>query len=177
MFALLKKSRNLSLPMDIMLKLFNVLVKPVVLYGAEVWGSEKCDILERFFKYVLSVNKFTSSMMVYGELGAIPLDVDVKSRILTFWAKLCSGEKHKISNTIHSLLYTLDEKKIFKSEWVETVKTTLNNCGFSGLWLNQSLPCSIEVFKHSVKIRLKDQFIQKWHEIITRRKMYSLSYY
>ena len=52
---------------------------------------------------------------------------------------------------------------------METVKTTLNNCGFSGLWLNQSLPCSIEVFKHSVKIRLKDQFIQKWHEIISQR--------
>ena len=67
MFALLEKSRNLSLPMDIILKLFNILVKPVVLYGAEVCGSEKCDILERlqlrFFKYVLSVNKFTSSMI------------------------------------------------------------------------------------------------------------------
>ena len=127
MFALLKKSRNLSLSMDIMLKLFNVLVKSsssvVVLYGAEVWGSENCDILERlqlrFFKYVLSVNKFTSFMMVYGELGAIPLHVD----ILTFWARLCSGEKRKISNTIYSLLYTctLDEKNIFKSEWEETV--------------------------------------------------------
>ena len=81
MFALLKRSRNLSLPMDIMLKLFNVLVKPVVLHGAEVWGSEICDILERlqlrFFKYVLSVNKFTSSMIVYGELGATPLDIDI----------------------------------------------------------------------------------------------------
>ena len=111
MFALLKKSRNLSLPMD-MLKLFNVLVKPVVLYGAKVWGSEKCNILERlllrFFKYVLSVNKLTSSMMVYGESGAIPLDVDIKSRMLTFWAILCSGEKHNISNTIYSLLYTLE---------------------------------------------------------------------
>ena len=132
MFALLKRSRNLSLPMDIMLKLLNVLVKPVVLYGAEVWGSEKCDILERlqlrFFKYVLSVNKFTSSMMVYGELGATPLDIDIKSRMLTFWARLCSRDKHKISSTIYSLLYTLD-----KSEWIETVKTTLNNCGFSGL--------------------------------------------
>ena len=98
-----------------MLKLFNVLVKPVVLYRAEVWGSEKCDILERlqlrFFKYVLSVNKFTSAMLVYGELGAIPLD-DIKSRMLTFWARLCSGEKHKISNTIYSLLYTLVEKYI-----------------------------------------------------------------
>ena len=116
MFALLKKIRNLSLSMDIMLKRFNVVVKPVVLYGAEVWGSEKCDILERlqliFFKYVLSVNKFTSSMMVYGELGAIPLEVDIKSRMLTFWARLCSGEKHKISNTIYSLLYTLDIKYI-----------------------------------------------------------------
>ena len=47
MFALLKRSRNQSLPMDIMLEIFNVLVKPVVLYGAEVWGSEKCAILER----------------------------------------------------------------------------------------------------------------------------------
>ena len=113
--ALLKKSRNLSLPMDIMLILFNVFVKPVVLYGAEVSGSGKCDILERsqlrFINYVLSINKFTSFMMAYGELGAIPLDVDIKSRMLTFWARLCSGKKHKISNTIYSLLYTLDEKK------------------------------------------------------------------
>ena len=43
----------------------------------------------RFFKYVLSVNKFTSSMMVYGELGAVPLDVDIKLRMLTYWARLC----------------------------------------------------------------------------------------
>ena len=47
MVSLLRKARNVSLPLDIMLKLFNVIVKPVVLYGAEVWGSENCDILER----------------------------------------------------------------------------------------------------------------------------------
>ena len=107
-------------------------------------------------------------MMAYGELGATPLDVDIKSRILTCWARLCSCDEHKISNTIYSLLYTLEEKHIFKSEWVGTVKTTLNNCGFSGVWFSQSLPCSIEVFKHSVQIRLKDQFIQKWYEIISQ---------
>ena len=45
MFSLLKKARNLSFPLDIMLKLFNVIVKPVILYGAEVSGSENCDIL------------------------------------------------------------------------------------------------------------------------------------
>ena len=95
MFSLLKNPRNLSFPLDIMLKLklFNVIVKPVVLYGAEVWGSENCDILESiqlgFLKYVLSVNKFTSSMMVDGELGVVPLHVDIKFRMLTYWARLC----------------------------------------------------------------------------------------
>ena len=62
-----KKARNLSLPLNIMLTLFNVLVKPVVCI---YMGQQNCDILERlqlrFFKYVLSVNKFTSSTMVYG---------------------------------------------------------------------------------------------------------------
>ena len=64
MFSLLTKARNLSFPLDIMLKLFNVIAKPMVLYGAEVWGSENCDILEslqlRFLKYVLSVNSSES---------------------------------------------------------------------------------------------------------------------
>ena len=65
MFSVLKTPRNLSHPLDIMLKHFIVIVKPVVLYGAEVWDSENCNILERlqlrFLKYVLCVNKFTSS--------------------------------------------------------------------------------------------------------------------
>ena len=49
-------------------------------------------------------------MMVYGELGVVALDVDIKLRMLTYWARLCLGDKHKIPNTIYSLLYTLDEK-------------------------------------------------------------------
>ena len=55
-------------------------------------------------------------MMVYRELGVVPLDVDIKFRMLTYWAKLCLWDKHKTSNTIYSLLYTLDEKNI----WMDT---------------------------------------------------------
>ena len=63
MFSLLRKSRQLQLPIDIQLQLFAVLVKPVLLYGCEVWAHEGTDILEklhlRFCKYVLGVNKST----------------------------------------------------------------------------------------------------------------------
>ena len=73
MFALLRRGRQLQLPVDIMIHLFDTLVKPVLLYGSEIWAHEGTEILEklhlRFCKYILLVNKTTCSNMVYGELG------------------------------------------------------------------------------------------------------------
>ena len=46
MFAILSKSRKLLLPADIQLELFDTLVAPILLYGSEVTGFEKHDILE-----------------------------------------------------------------------------------------------------------------------------------
>ena len=43
--------------------------------------------------------------MLHGELCFIPLDVEIKSRMLTYWAMVCLGDKHEITNTIYSLLY------------------------------------------------------------------------
>ena len=77
MFALLRRGRQLQLPVDIMIHLFDTLVKPVLLYGSEIWALEGTEILEklhlRFCKYILLVNKTTFSNMVYGELGEYPL--------------------------------------------------------------------------------------------------------
>ena len=45
-------------------------------------------------------------MMVYGELGTVTY-INIKSRMLTYLARLCLEDKNnKISNTIYSLLYT-----------------------------------------------------------------------
>ena len=45
MFALLRKSRQLQLPIDVQLNLFDALVKPVLLYGCEVWAHEAIDVV------------------------------------------------------------------------------------------------------------------------------------
>ena len=77
MFSLLTRIRTLALQIDLSVKLFEAIVKPVLLYGAEVWGCEDSAILERlqlkFYKYLLGLNKSTCSSMVYGELGVFPL--------------------------------------------------------------------------------------------------------
>ena len=46
-FALMKKIRNLDLPIDIIIDLFNNTVKPILLYGCELWGISNIAILER----------------------------------------------------------------------------------------------------------------------------------
>ena len=108
--------------------------------------------------------------MVYGELGITPLDIDIKARMIVYWAKLVNEDQRKISNMIYTLLYKLDIFNIFKSNWLSSIRCTLNYSGFLGIWLAQFLPCSVSTFRNILKLRLKDQFIQKLHESISESR-------
>ena len=99
MYSLLRKISCLQLEIDIQLVLFDFLILPVLLYGCEVWGHEITTELEKihtkFCKNMLHLNKSTSTVMLYGELGRAPLDVTVKYRMISFWARLVNGKQQK----------------------------------------------------------------------------------
>ena len=110
MFYVLRKARKVSLPIDILLQLFDAMVAPILLYGAEVWGYEKNDIAEtlhlEFCKYInMKVKKCTPNYIVYGELGRVPMSVHINARMLGFWARIVNGKKEKISKTLYAILY------------------------------------------------------------------------
>ena len=157
MFLSLRKCRQLQLPVDIQLEPFDILVQPILLYGCEVWATERVDIIEkihlRFCKYVLQVNKSTCSNMVYGELGVAPLVLHAKSRMARIYK---SSSTPKLSNVLYQLICNLYNRNIYKSRWLSTVKNTLEGCGFSGVWDNQLIPESINSFK--LQQRIKDNF-------------------
>ena len=46
-FALIRKIRRLSLPLDIQIELFEKTIKPLLIYGCEVWGFGNLDMIER----------------------------------------------------------------------------------------------------------------------------------
>jgi hypothetical protein len=60
------------------LELFDTMVLPVVMYGCEVWGFEKNNILEsfclQFYKILLGLKKSTPTCILYAELGCYPVD-------------------------------------------------------------------------------------------------------
>lgn len=166
MFALLRKARCFNLPIDGQFELFDALVLTVVLYGCEVWSPEGCDILEklhlRFCKFILSVNKSTSTCMIYGELGRRPIDIIAKTRALSFWARLITTAETKISSMMYHLLYNMHVSGFYHNSWILFIEKTLNDCGFSGIWNEQRVCNSVEAFKIMVINRLHDQFIQQW---------------
>ena len=92
MYALLSKCKNLQLPIDIQLVLFVKTVVPILLYGCEIQGITKCDIIEavhlKFCKLVLKVKSRTPNCMIYGELGRLPLHLVIKQRVISYWPNL-----------------------------------------------------------------------------------------
>ena len=67
-----------------------------------------------------------------------------------------------MSNQMYKLLYKLNKKSVYKSPWLNCVKTILEDCGFPGIWESQVITCSKECFKQQIEQRLLDQFRQKY---------------
>ena len=117
------------------------MVKPIMLYGSEIWGYNSVDVLEwvqlRFFKILLKVHKSTPNVMVYGELGSYPLHLSIQVRMLSFWHKIVTSVPNKMSTLMYKLLYHRFCNNDYTSIWLSTIKNILDNVGLSHIWLNQ----------------------------------------
>ena len=139
MFSLLRKIKTHSLPFDLQIDLFDKTIKPILLYGCEIWGNEKVDVLERvqlrFYKYIFNLKKSTPSYMIYGELGITLLLVDINSRQISFWTKLVDNitgdQTTKLSSKLYQILLYYHDTQQYKSPRIDNIKTTLCHHGFS----------------------------------------------
>ena len=64
--------------------------------------------------------------MAYGELAEYPLIPSAQKRMVMFSANMSQDtEKPKMSNLMYKLLYKLNEESVYKSIWLNCVKTIL----------------------------------------------------
>ena len=45
--------------------------------------------------------------MIYGDFGGFPIEIDIKIKIVSFWAILVWGKETQLSYLSYTLLYTL----------------------------------------------------------------------
>ena len=168
MFSLVTKARRLQLPVDLQLELFDFTVLPVLLYGCEVWGCANIsdvEIFYRFFlKYVLRLGKSTPNCMIYGETGTLPLQYKIEKRILSFWIKVSEDKDSKIAKNIYSIMYRFQNTGNYSFQWLNKVKSILDNAGHSYLWEQQNQIETKLPYYTCVSQSLYDCMLSWWFE-------------
>ena len=165
LFSLQRKIRHLNLPIDLQIELFNKMIKPILLYGCEIWGHGNLESIERvqlkFLKQILNLKKSTPSFMVYGEVGAYPLYVDIHTRIVSFWTKLGDNGINDTAVTLYKIISILNDKQILKSKWLNNIKNMRFSNGFGHIWETHD-EVNRKWFVETFKQKLKDQYLQNW---------------
>ena len=111
---------------------------------------------------ILKMKSSTPLVMVYGEFGRYPLEIQVKVRMIKFWSKLLTGKNSKISFKMYLLLLYLHRNNIYSCKWILYIEKILQDVGLNYIWLSNNVT-NIKWLCREVQNRLQMQYIQKWN--------------
>lgn len=105
-YAIKARFGQLKLPIGTWIKLYHAIIKPILLYGSEIWGPilkfENWDksLIERtqleFAKNILRVNRSTSNNACRAELGLYPLHIEIQKRAVQFYHHLTQSDTQSV---------------------------------------------------------------------------------
>ena len=102
-FGIRQRLRNIDpVPPATMFKLYEMLVKPVLVYVSDVWGYNKTalaqidKIMLHYCRCVLNAKASTSNIITFGECGILPPSVYSQISVLCFMNRL----HHLSDNTV-----------------------------------------------------------------------------
>jgi hypothetical protein len=118
LYALRKALKCVSeLSVNTQLKLFESVIKPILLYGSEVWGAylykfkiniqslyvmlrDVNSLMEKLHskicKYILQLHKSANHYAIRCELGRYPLFINVICRILNYYINICERSEDSV---------------------------------------------------------------------------------
>ena len=125
----------------IFLKLFDAQIKPMLMYGSEIWGLQQQIEIEKVhlfaLKKLLNVSPKTPNDMVYGETGRHPLYVFTYISCIKYWLRLTSMEHFRLPKKAYNMQLALHNSG--KVCWVSQVREVLYKFGFGFVWENQGV--------------------------------------
>lgn len=157
-----------QLSFQLMMKIYDAQVRPVMEYGAEIWFRGK-SIKEletaqlKFIKSTLGVKQQTSNLAIYGETGRFPLHLRLTDCALKYWDRLNNCNKSKTIYRVFS-----DLKKLHNSgceTWVSRIQNMIREgC------TDQDTFIKIRDYSKNVYLDTKEfryaQFISYWENSI-----------
>ena len=152
-----------KIDLGIFFKLFDSQVKPILLYGSEIWGMKSRDIIEKVHlfacKKLLGVSAKTPNSFIYYELNRYPLVVDSRHRVMRYWARLLDLDDNRLPKQAYNReLRELDKE----NGWGMMLQENLTVNGFGNVWQDQDSNLVRRVTR-GYKQRQIDNFWQEEH--------------
>ena len=170
MFKLTKSLSGIAPSINTFLHLFDHTVKPILLYGSEIWGGflldskkelydkwladeiEKCHL--QFIRYILNVNRRTPKIALYGETGRFPLLNEICCNIFKYWLRI----RELPPNTLLYDAYISNVEIYPRKNWACAIEILAQKLEVSrkDILLPKSKPIQ------KLKMLLRETFIRKW---------------
>ena len=163
--------------LELYLKLFDVQIQPILLYGSEIWGfdlvaSQHCEKLHLYaLKKYLGVENRTPNDLVYGETDRYPIVLNCILRGIRYWLKLIKMDQSRLPFKSYRMLFELDSRG--KTNWVSQVRCKLFQFGFGYVWVNQGVQ-NEKQFLSVFRQRLIDCQWQLWDIHVQTSDRFSL---
>jgi hypothetical protein len=158
---------------EIFFKMFDSQINPIILYGAEIWGLQKHNNLEKAqlsaVKKLLNVSSKTPNDLVYGETGRRPMFIEACVATLRYWLRLTRMENDRLPKKAYNMLMSMHGNN--KKCWITDVHDVLMMYGFGYVWLNHGVQ-HVKWFLKVFNQRLSDCWIQGWHSRLQDSERY-----
>ena len=166
------------------LRLFDSLIKPVLLYGSEVWSvckpqkrtkngdfdTQNCSsniktldkFVNKFYRTLLGIPNTSSTVGTHFELGRLPIKLNIFKAMLKYWFRLVTLPKSRL---VSHCYWSLMGKTNFQDEWISSLKNIIQHSGYCHLWndqesISQINPKQIPQIITGITKSLENQFLQ-----------------
>ena len=144
-------------------KIFDSVMKPILCYGAQIWGYNVIKKIERvqikFCKKICHLPENSCDAMALGECGRLPLCMSYMPICVKYWLKLIRMENTRYPKSCYEMLRQLDS--VGRYTWATNIKNMLYLYGFGYVWIAQEFG-NDENFISLFKQRIADCFTQQW---------------
>ena len=142
---------------------FNSCVRPILEYGAEVWGYHKGENIENVYnkaiKVYLGVNRFAANLAVIGDIGWVPPALSRKLCMIRYWNRLIDMDDTRLTKKVFDYVHATQSTK-----WCKMVCNTLSEIQMEdNFWYK--MPCDIRVCRE----KLMEIYMQKWKNLVTKK--------
>lgn len=140
-FALIRKAVAEGLAADTCLKMWEMLIRPIIEYSVEVWGFTKWSQAEslqmEMGRLILGVGSKTANDAVRGELGLWSIESRIKLAILRWWGKIITMDKTRLCFKVYR--FRRDHVKENRLSWCRFVRDLLIELNLGEVWISEDI--------------------------------------